>query len=126
MKAVQDALASLGVSVYADVYKPQQAGTPESSYVTYVTRMYEDDHWDDECHGYKVFVYMNLWTKSKPYTLARQIRAAMKAAGFSMEEEATGATSGESYYAEGLKLFNVRWTWVIWEDAEDGSQDGGL
>ena len=62
---------------------------------------------------------MNLWSKNDPTNTAKAVRAAMREAGFSMSEESTGATTGESYYAEGPKLFCLRWTWVYREAAEE-------
>nr|DAU88153.1 MAG TPA: protein of Unknown Function (DUF1259) [Caudoviricetes sp.] len=79
----------------------------------------EDWHADDAYQSIRTYVYMNLWSMGDPTDTAKAVRAAMREAGFAMSEESTGATTGESYYAEGPNLFCVRWTWVYWEAAEE-------
>lgn len=120
MKRVQEALNGV-VPAFMDVYRPTAAdqSAPEQ-YVQYVTNATEDEHWDDEARTTKTFVYMNLWSKGDPTEKARQIRKAMRKAGFGMAEESTGSSSGEADYAEGPKLFCVSWTWVCRDEVNDG------
>ena len=120
MKQVQDALKGI-IQVQQDVYRPRNAqeSTP-AQYAVYVTSSMEDQHWDDEARSMKTFVYMNLWSRTDPTEKAKEIRKAMREAGFSMAEESTGNTRGEANYAEGPKYFCVSWTWVYWENVEDG------
>lgn len=120
MRQVQEALKGI-IDAYADVYRPLKAdmSTP-AQYAVYVTQTTEDEHWDDEAQSMKTFVYMNLWSKSNPTEKAREIRRAMREAGFAMAEESTGSSSGEAAYAEGPKLHCVSWTWVYRERIEDG------
>lgn len=120
MKQVQEALKGI-IAASQDVYRANDAGqeTPEQ-FVVYVTSTTEDEHWDDEARSMKTFVYMNLWSRTDPTEKARQIRKAMRAAGFSMAEETTGSTKGEARYAEGSKYFCISWTWVYRECVEDG------
>lgn len=120
MKQVQDALKNI-IQVQQDVYRPDSAdmSTP-AQYAVYTTVATEDEHWDDEAQSMKTFVYMNLWSQTDPTEKAKEIRKAMKEAGFSMAEESTGNTRGEANYAEGPKYFCVSWTWVYREVITDG------
>ena len=119
MKLIQEALKDI-VPVYQDAYRPtgKNQAQPEQ-YIVYTTMTTEDWHTDDAYQSLKTYVYMNLWSIGDPTNTAKAVRAAMREAGFSMSEESTGATTGESYYAEGPNLFCVRWTWVYWEAAEE-------
>lgn len=57
MKRVQDALSSLGIPVFAGVWKATADGvTPPLQYLVYTIQTYEDEHWDDATnvmHGFK-------------------------------------------------------------------------
>lgn len=119
MKQVQEALKNI-VPAYQDVYRPagKNQAQPEQ-YIVYTTMTTEDWHADDAYQSIRTYVYMNLWSMGDPTNTAKAVRAAMREAGFAMSEESTGATTGESYYAEGSNLFCVRWTWVYWEAAEE-------
>lgn len=120
MRQVREALKGV-IAVSQDVYRPEDAAQEApSQYAVYVTSTTEDEHWDDEARTLKTFVYMNLWSRTDPTEKARQIRQAMRAAGFSMAEESTGSTKGEASYAEGSKYFCVSWTWVYREVITDG------
>lgn len=120
MKEVQNALRGI-IPVSQDVYRPENAAQDAAEqYAVYVTSTTEDEHWDDEARSLKTFVYMNLWSRTDPTEMAKTIRKAMRAAGFSMAEESTGSTSGEADYAEGPKYFCVSWTWVFRQEVDDG------
>lgn len=121
MKQVQDALAGIGIDVFADAYRAKDASqaAPES-YVVYVVRAIEIEHQDDEPTALRTFVYMNLWTKKRPQEYAKRIRKAMRAAGFGMDEESTGNTQADANYSEGVRYYNVNWTWTIEEAIDDG------
>ena len=125
MKQVQEALKGIGIEVYQDVYRPKSAQNGSAAqFIVYVTRTVEENHYDDEAHGLKTWVYMNLWSTGNPNAMAKMVKKAMKQAGFAMVEEETGSTSGEAKYAEGPKMFCVNWTWVFREEAEeDGDSD---
>lgn len=119
MKRVQEALAGI-IQSYADVYRPiRRDQSPPDQYVVYVTQTTEDEHWDDEVRSTKTFVYMNMWSAGDPTEKAREIRRAMRAAGFAMSEESTGSSSGTDY-AEGPKLHCVSWTWICRDVVENG------
>ena len=120
MRQVQEALKGI-IAVSQDVYRPGDAARDAAGqYAVYVTSTTEDEHWDDEARSLKTFVYMNLWSRTDPTEMAKTIRKAMKAAGFSMAEESTGGTNGEADYAEGTKRFCVSWTWVFRQEVDDG------
>ena len=56
MKRVQDALSSLGIPVFAGVWKATADGvTPPLQYLVYTTQTYEDEHWDDANRRYRVY-----------------------------------------------------------------------
>ena len=115
MRQVQEALKGI-VPVYADTYRAtDKKQTAPKQYAVYVTRTIEDEHWDDDVQTLKTFVYMNLWSADDPTEKAKEIRRAMRGAGFCMDEESTGSTSGEADYATGAKLHCVSWTWVYRE-----------
>lgn len=119
MKQVQNALKNI-VPVYQDAYRPTAKSQAQpDQYIVYTTMTTEDWHADDAYQSIRTYVYMNLWSMGDPTDTAKAVRAAMREAGFAMSEESTGATTGESYYAEGPNLFCVRWTWVYWEAAEE-------
>lgn len=120
MRQVQEALRGI-IAVSQDVYRPGDAAQDAAGqFAVYVTSTTEDEHWDDEARSLKTFVYMNLWSRTDPTEKAREIRRAMRAAGFGMAEETTGNTKGEARYAEGPKYFCVSWTWVLRECVDDG------
>lgn len=120
MRQVQEALKGI-IDVYADVYRPtNKRQKAPGQYAVYVHQAVEDEHWDDEAQSMKFFVYMNLWSEGDPTEKAKEIRRAMRKAGFSMAEESTGSTSGEAAYAEGPKMHCVSWTWVLREAINDG------
>lgn len=119
MKQVQNALKNI-VPVYQDAYRPTAKSQAQpDQYIVYTTTTTEDWHADDAYQSIRTYVYMNLWSMGDPTNTTKAVRAAMREAGFAMSEESTGATTGESYYAEGPNLFCVRWTWVYWEAAEE-------
>lgn len=119
MKQVQNALKNI-VPVYQAAYRPTAKSQAQpDQYIVYTTMTTEGWHADDAYQSIRTYVYMNLWSMGDPTNTAKAVRAAMREAGFAMSEESTGATTGESYYAEGPNLFCVRWTWVYWEAAEE-------
>lgn len=120
MKQVQQALKNV-VTAYQDGYRPTTVNqTQPDQYVVYTTMTMEGFHADDDVQEMRTYVYMNLWSKGDPTATAGAVRRAMRAADFAMSEESTGATTGNSYYAEGPDLFCVRWTWVYRELVDDG------
>ena len=112
MKAVQDALKPTGIPAYATAWRKTAANpTAPDRYLVYTTMTTENSHHDDAVQGYRVHVYLNLWTKADPTNDIVKIRAAMRAAGFAMADEM------DSYNDETGQTL-VAWTWVGWTEAE--------
>lgn len=109
MKRVQDALAPVGIPVFAGSWRktPANPKVPDR-YMVYTTMAVERDFWDDGFDGYRVYVYLNLYTNSDPTSDISDIRAAMRAGGFAMSDERDG-------YDEDADMFRVSWTWVCRE-----------
>lgn len=108
MKAVQDAMATCGIPCYALAWRRTAANpTPPATYCVYNTRIYEDEHTDDDVKSCRAYVYLNMWTrKADPSADITAVRAAMRAGGFAMDDEAT------TYETE-TELIEVSWTWVL-------------
>ena len=112
MKRVQDALSSLGIPVFAGEWKATADGvTPPLQYLVYTIQTYEDEHWDDANHRYRVYVYLNLWSMADPTEAICLVRVAMRKAGFAFSDEAVS-------YNDDTHQTLVAWTWVCWEDGE--------
>ena len=112
MKAVQDALKPTGIPTYATAWKPTAAHkTAPDKYLVYTTMTTEDSHHDDNLQGYRVHVYLNLWTKGDPTPDIRKVRGAMRAAGFAMADEMDS-------YNDDTDQTLIAWTWVGWTEAE--------
>ncbi|MEA5016934.1 MAG: hypothetical protein VB099_20495 [Candidatus Limiplasma sp.] len=116
MKRVQQALADVGLPVYAGVWRATSKNqNPPVRYVVYSITMTEDAHQDDRVVSYKTFVYMNLWSDNDPTETATQIRQAMYAAGFSMVEESDKGYN-QPAYDTATRQYTVQWTWCLRED----------
>ena len=115
MKQVQDALRPTGIPTFAGAWKatPEYQTTP-SEYLVYTTMTTEGEHWDDTVRKYRVYVYLNLWTMIDPTATIRRVRAAMRQAGFAMEDETDS-------YNDDTRQTLVAWTWVLEMEAEDES-----
>ena len=112
MKAVQDALNPTGIPAYATAWKPTEANrTAPDKYLVYTTMTTEGSHHDDDLQGYRVHVYLNLWTKGDPTQDIRKVRSAMRAAGFAMADEMDS-------YNDDTDQTLIAWTWVGWMEAE--------
>ena len=112
MQAVQTALASTGIPVFANAWhKTAAAPTAPDTYAVYTTLTTEDEHWDDTHIRYKVYVYLNLWTKGDPTENIQRIRSAMRGAGFALSSE-------RDSYEEDTDNTLISWTWVIWQDGD--------
>ena len=74
MRQVQDALASVGIEAFPGAWKPTaEHTTAPNQYIVYTTMTYEDEHWDDEFRRYRVYVYLNLWSRIDPTEALRRI-----------------------------------------------------
>ncbi|MBR6889626.1 MAG: hypothetical protein IKN05_01415 [Clostridia bacterium] len=109
MKSVQDALRPTGIPAYATAWKPTASQkTAPAKYMVYTTMRVEDEHYDDSAITYRVYVYLNLWTKSDPTPDLVTVRAAMRAAGFELFDE-------RDSYNDATDQTLIAWTWVGWE-----------
>ena len=116
MKRVQQAMADIGLPVYAGVWRATSKNqSPPERYVVYSTTMTEDAHQDDRVVSYKTFVYMNLWSDNDPTETAARIRQAMYAAGFAMVEESDKGYN-QPAYDTATRQYTVQWTWCLRED----------
>jgi len=112
MKAVQDALKPAGIPAYATAWKPTASHrTAPDKYLVYTVMTTEDIHHDDYLQGYRVHVYLNLWTRGDPTPDIRKVREAMYAAGYAMSSEL------DSYNDETDQTL-IAWTWVGWMEVE--------
>lgn len=126
MKIVQNAIAPTGIKAFPSVWRQltEAEGAPDT-YITYVTNMAEAWRQDDDFRAYRIFVYMNLWTRADPTEPARLVRDAMRGAGFLMVEEYTGTPSHLEYQKD-LGMYSIGWTWDgLFERADvDGEESG--
>lgn len=112
MKRIQDALRPTGIPAYATAWKPTRtAEKAPDKYLVYTVMRTEDHHYDDAPVWYRLYVYLNLWTKGDPTADALRVRAAMREAGFAMQDET------DSYNDETDQTL-VAWTWIGSEEVE--------
>ena len=115
MRQVQQALADIGIPVYAGVWRsPSADQNPPAQYVVYSTTTTEAAHEDDRPSRYRTFVYMNLWSDSDPTEMRYVIREAMYAAGFGMVEESDKGYN-QPAYDTATRQYTVQWTWCLAE-----------
>ena len=78
MKQVQDALANIGIPVYAGVWRAATAQqNPPAQYCVYSTTTTEAAHEDDHPSRYRTYVYLNLWSDCDPTAMRRTILSRM-------------------------------------------------
>ena len=118
MKAVQTALAGIGIPVMAGVWRPTTSSqNPPVQYVVYSTTTTEASHYDDHVTAFRTFVYLNLWSDIDPTAMAKRIRSAMYAAGFSIVEESDKGYN-QPAYDTATKQYTIQWTWCLYEEVE--------
>ena len=116
MRQVQQALAGIGIPVFAGVWRATSANpNPPIQYVVYSTTKTEASHQDDHVSSYRTFVYLNLWSDIDPTEMADTIRQAMYAADFSMVEESDKGYN-QPAYDTATHQYTVQWTWCLRED----------
>lgn len=115
MQRVQQALNGIGIPVQFGVFKNDTKAPIPDSFIVYTTMRVESEHSDDAPSEYKVYVYLNLYTKNDSETLVKQIRAAMRENGFALSSE---LTSWDGVTDQMLTAF----TWICWEDASDADE----
>lgn len=118
MKRLQDALRPTGIPAYAAIWKPTaEYAQPPDQYLVYSTTMVESEHYDDRLVRYQTIVYLNLWSTIDPTSAILKVRAAMREAGYAMEEESDKGYN-QPAYSTAANLYMMGWTWIGWEDAE--------
>ncbi len=118
MKQVQNALRNIGIPVMAGVWRatsPNQ--NPPAQYIVYSTTKTEDAHQDDHVQSFRTYVYLNLWSDIDPTAMAKRIRSAMYAAGFSIVEESDKGYN-QPAYDTATKQYTIQWTWCLYEEVE--------
>lgn len=118
MKQVQDALQNIGIPVMAGVWRPTTSSqNPPVQYVVYSSTTTEDTHQDDHVQSFRTYVYLNLWSDIDPTAMAKRIRSAMYAAGFSIVEESDKGYN-QPAYDTATKQYTIQWTWCLHEEVE--------
>ena len=126
MRQVQEALAGIGIPVYAGVWRatsPDQ--NPPVQYVVYSSTTTEASHQDDHVTSFRTYVYMNLWSDIDPTDMAEAIRQAMYAYGFSIMEESDKGYN-QPAYDTATRQYTIQWTWVWYEEKSYAGTDTGL
>jgi len=121
MKQVQQALANIGIPVYAGVWRatsPNQ--NPPEQYCVYSTTTTEGSHHDDHVTSFRTFVYLNLWSDNDPTDMADTIQQAMYQYGFTMVEESDKGYN-QPAYDTATRQYTVQWTWCWREDVWYGN-----
>ena len=104
------------IPTYQSVWKPTKTvSSIPDQYAVYTTMTTEADHDDDHVVAYNHYVYLNLWSKTDPTSMAGTIRTAMYGAGFAMDEESTS----EDSYEDTANMYGVHWTWYLQSEADD-------
>ena len=114
MKQVQQALANIGIPVYAGVWRatsPNQ--NPPEQYCVYSTTTTEGSHHDDHVTSFRTFVYLKT-------DMADTIRQAMYQYGFTMVEESDKGYN-QPAYDTATRQYTVQWTWCWREDVWYGN-----
>ena len=123
MRQVQEALAGIGIPVFAGVWRatsPEQ--NPPIQYVVYSSTTTEASHQDDHVTSFRTYVYMNLWSDTDPTDMADTIREAMYRYGFSILEESDKGYN-QPAYDTATRQYTVQWTWVYYEEKSYAAGD---
>ena len=123
MKQVQQALADIGIPVFAGIWRatsPDQ--NPPVQYVVYSSTTTENSHEDDHVTSFRTYVYMNLWSDIDPTDMAETIREAMYDHGFSILEESDKGYN-QPAYDTATRQYTVQWTWVLYQEKSYAADD---
>ena len=123
MKQVQQALADIGIPVFAGIWRatsPDQ--NPPVQYVVYSSTTTENSHEDDHVTSFRTYVYMNLWSDIDPTDMAETIRQAMYDHGFSILEESDKGYN-QPAYDTATRQYTVQWTWVLYQEKSYAADD---
>ena len=123
MRQVQEALAHIGIPVFAGVWRATSADqNPPVQYVVYSSTTTEASHQDDHVTSFRTYVYMNLWSDTDPTDTADTIREAMYRYGFSILEESDKGYN-QPAYDTATRQYTVQWTWVYYEEKSYAAGD---
>ncbi len=123
MRQVQQALADIGIPVFAGIWRatsPDQ--NPPVQYVVYSSTTTENSHEDDHVTSFRSYIYMNLWSDIDPTEMAETIREAMYNYGFTILEESDKGYNQPSYDTA-TRQYTVQWTWVLYEEKSYAAGD---
>ena len=123
MKQVQEALADIGIPVFAGIWRatsPDQ--NPPVQYVVYSSTTTENSHEDDHVTSFRTYVYLNLWSDIDPTDMAETIRNAMYDHGFSILEESDKGYN-QPAYDTATRQYTVQWTWVLYQEKSYAADD---
>ena len=123
MKQVQEALANIGIPVFAGIWRatsPDQ--NPPVQYVVYSSTTTENSHEDDHVTSFRTYVYLNLWSDVDPTDMAETIRNAMYDHGFSILEESDKGYN-QPAYDTATRQYTVQWTWVLYQEKSYAADD---
>ena len=122
MKQVQQALANIGIPVFAGVWRAtSQDQNPPVQYVVYSSTTTEASHQDDHVTSFRTCVYLNLWSDIDPTDMAETIRQAMYDHGFSILEESDKGYN-QPAYDTATRQYTVQWTFVWYEEKSYGDK----
>ncbi len=123
MKQVQQALADIGIPVFAGIWRatsPDQ--NPPVQYVVYSSTTTENSHQDDHVTSFRTYVYLNLWSDIDPTDMAETIRQAMYDHGFTILEESDKGYNMPAYDTA-TRQYTVQWTWVLYQEKSYAADD---
>ena len=123
MKQVQQALADIGIPVFAGIWRatsPDQ--NPPVQYVVYSSTTTENSHEDDHVTSFRTYVYLNLWSDIDPTDMAETIRNAMYDHGFSILEESDKGYN-QPAYDTATRQYTVQWTWALFQEKSYAADD---
>ena len=123
MKQVQEALADIGIPVFAGIWRAtSQDQNPPVQYVVYSSTTMENSHQDDHVTSFRTYVYLNLWSDIDPTDMAETIRQAMYDHGFSILEESDKGYN-QPAYDTATRQYTVQWTWVLYQEKSYAADD---
>lgn len=106
---IQRALSETGVPTYNGKWVQKSAAeVPPAQYLIWQTTTREDLYNDDALLGYRIDVYVTLYSDIPTDETIAKVRAAMYDLGFAMLEERNDIEFDNRTYM-------VAWTWRIWE-----------
>ncbi|MEG1515274.1 MAG: hypothetical protein RSD95_10350 [Clostridia bacterium] len=108
-------LKATGLPCYHAVWRetPEYPQVPPQ-HLIYTHMATEAEYADDKASAYRLYAYLTLYSSSDVTQAIAAVRAAMREAGFRLDEERTG-------YDHDAGKFLVMWTWIGWEANDDGT-----